>query len=95
VSLDAIWNLPRAEWAALFARIHGWLRPGAPALFTIAAIGESEQELFTDLHGAPVYCDGWPLEVSLRLLGDAGFSVEGYELRDGGYPMLIAYSASR
>ena len=64
-------HVPRELLAGLFARIHGWLRPGG--LF-LASLGASDLPGWTgDFLGAPTYFSGFPPEENTRLLEQAGF----------------------
>ena len=65
--------MPRELLAGLFARIHGWLRPGG--LF-LASLGASDLPGWTgDFLGAPTYFSGFPPEENTRLLAQAGYTL--------------------
>jgi cyclopropane fatty-acyl-phospholipid synthase-like methyltransferase len=67
-------HVPRDEHALLLRRLHGWLRPGAPAL---VSFGLSDTEaVVEDWLGAPMFFSAYPPETSLRLLAEAGFALE-------------------
>lgn len=84
-SLHAIWNLPRQEHRALFARARRWLADGGVALLTMAAAGARAATvpeergdgpgLYTELLGAPTFYDAQPLDAALAELRGAGFTL--------------------
>jgi SAM-dependent methyltransferase len=83
-SLDAVAafysfnHVPRDLLAGLFARIHGWLKPGG--LF-LTALGTSDTKGRTgDFLGAPSYFSSYPPETNSRLLAEAGFELLRDEL---------------
>lgn len=90
-SLHAIWNLPRQEHAALFARIRGWLADGGVALLTMAAVRPEEfvdgPGLYTELLGAPTFYDAQPATTSLALLRHAGFEIVEHDAPPPGHPL--------
>ena len=78
-SLHAIWNLPRQEHAALFARARRWLADGGVALLTMAAALPAEfvdgPGLFTELLGAPTFYDAQTADAALADVRAAGFEI--------------------
>ena len=78
-SLHAIWNLPRQEHAALFARARRWLADGGVALLTMAAALPAEfvdgTGLFTELLGAPTFYDAQTADAALADVRAAGFEI--------------------
>lgn len=81
IAFDSIWHVPRPEHARVFKRIREWLAPGGVALLTLGATDDGENELFTELLGAPMYYDAVPEAMSLKMLADTGFSVVGHHLK--------------
>ena len=78
-SLDAVVafyvfnHVPRELLAGIFARIHGWLRPGGHFL---AALGAGDIEAWTgEWLGVPMFFSSFPPETNTRLLRDAGFEL--------------------
>ena len=74
VSAFVLGHVPRDEQLPLLRRLHGWLRPGAPALLSFA---RSDEEAFVDDDwlGAPMFFSSYPPEQSRRLLAEAGFEL--------------------
>jgi len=74
VAFYSLTHVPRDEHAALFGRIHGWLRPGG---VFIASLGvEDDPGGIEDWLGVDMYFSHFSARVSLRLLAAAGFVVE-------------------
>jgi SAM-dependent methyltransferase len=78
-SLDAVASfyvfnhVPRELLAGIFARIHGWLRPGGHFL---AALGAGDIEAWTgEWLGVPMFFSSFPPATNTRLLRDACFEV--------------------
>lgn len=70
-SFYALNHVPRELLAGLFARIHGWLRPGGLLLTTL---GASDTPGWTgDFLGAPSFFSGFEPETNRRHLADARF----------------------
>lgn len=74
VCVFVLGHIPRDEQPALLRRLHGWLRPGGPALVTFA---RADEEAFVDGDwlGAPMFFSSFPPETSRRLLAEAGFKL--------------------
>lgn len=78
-SLDAVAafyvlnHVPRELLPALFARIHGWLRPGGHLLASLGA-GDTPG-WHGDWLGVPMFFSSHPPETNARLLRDAGFEL--------------------
>ena len=66
-------HVPRELLAPLFARIHGWLKPGG-ALLTALGTGD-ELEWYGDFLGAPSFFSSFPPETNSRLVREAGFEL--------------------
>ncbi len=78
-SLDAVAafyvfnHVPRELLPAVFARIHGWLKPGGHLL---ASLGASELEGWEgEWLGVPMFFSGHDPEMNRQLLRDAGFAL--------------------
>ncbi len=88
IAFDSIWNVPREEHAAVFARLHDWLRPGAHALLTLGAPEEGDQPDNT-LLGVPTFYSGWPLRTTRELLSAAHLTVVDHDLTRRGLLMFL------
>jgi len=93
----AITHLPREEHGGMFTRIARWLKPGGVFLASLGASasdGRSEDWL-----GAPNYFSHPAAEESLRLLGSAGLSIEGWETAQQDLPgeegLLFIWAVAR
>ena len=89
-SFDAVvafWTLihvPREVHASLFARIHGWLKPGGLFAGTFGS-GDNPAEHLPDFYGAPMYWSHFDGGTNRGLLRDAGFDlVQADEIEDEG-----------
>jgi SAM-dependent methyltransferase len=78
-SLDAVVafyvfnHVPRELLAGVFARIHGWLRPGGHFL---AALGAGDVEAWTGQWlGVPMFFSSFPPATNTQLLRGAGFEL--------------------
>jgi SAM-dependent methyltransferase len=78
-SLDAVVafyvfnHVPRELLAGVFARIHGWLRPGGHFL---AALGAGDVEAWTgEWLGVPMFFSSFPPDTNTQLLRGAGFEL--------------------
>jgi SAM-dependent methyltransferase len=68
----------------LFARIHGWLKPGGVFAGTLGS-GDNPADHVLDFHGAPMYWSHFDGDTNRRLLRDAGFDiVQADEIEDEG-----------
>ncbi len=79
-SFYAIFHLPRGEHSAIFAKMHGWLKPGGKILITLGT-SDMECDEEADWLGAPMMWSSYLPEEYLRILERTGFSVRksGYE----------------
>jgi SAM-dependent methyltransferase len=79
VAFYSFTHVPRDEQAALFERIHGWLRPGGRF---IASLGVEDDPggLERDWLGVDMYFSHFSARVSRRLLERAGFVIERAEV---------------
>ena len=66
-------HVPRELLAGVFARIHGWLRPGGHFL---ASLGAGDVDAWTgDWLGVPMFFSSFLPATNTRLLRDAGFEL--------------------
>jgi cyclopropane fatty-acyl-phospholipid synthase-like methyltransferase len=73
VSFYAIFHLPRELQPALFARIHGWLRPGG---LLLVSLGRTDEPPYTeDFFGVEMYWSHYGTARYRQLLRDAGFTI--------------------
>jgi cyclopropane fatty-acyl-phospholipid synthase-like methyltransferase len=79
VALYTFGHVPRAELAALYARITSWLRPGGHLLATTGRRDEPGN-VDGDWLGAPMFFSGFEVETNLRLLAEAGLEVLEHEV---------------
>jgi cyclopropane fatty-acyl-phospholipid synthase-like methyltransferase len=75
VSFFVLLHVPREEWADVFVRIRRWLRPGGLLSLCVGA-GDNPGAVEPDFLGAPMYFSGWDPPTTLRLLREAGFTIE-------------------
>ena len=99
-SFDAVvafWTLihvPRAFHPALFARIHGWVRPGGVFAGTLGS-GDNPAEHVQDFYGAPMYWSHFDGDTNRKLLREAGFQLlEANEIEDEGETPLWVISTA-
>jgi cyclopropane fatty-acyl-phospholipid synthase-like methyltransferase len=88
IAFDSIWNVPREEHAAVFARMHDWLVPGGHALITLGAPEDGEHSDSTFL-GVPTFYGGWPLRVTIELLHAAQLTIVDHELSRRGLIIFL------
>jgi SAM-dependent methyltransferase len=81
IAWDSSFHLPPEEQPRLLARVHAWLVPGAPLLFTVGGEGG---ELHTDHLGVPMYYGSFPLPDALRCLVELGFTLVDHVLDEPG-----------
>jgi SAM-dependent methyltransferase len=74
VALFSLIHVPRAEHAALLARIAGWLRPGALLMATMG-VRDTPGEVEADWLGAPMYFSHWDAATNRRLVEQAGLLI--------------------
>ena len=89
-SFDAVvafWTLihvPREVHASLFARVHGWLKPGGLFAGTLGS-GDNPAEHVPNFYGAPMYWSHFDGDTNRGFLRDAGFDlVQADEIEDEG-----------
>jgi cyclopropane fatty-acyl-phospholipid synthase-like methyltransferase len=78
VSFYVLNNLPREELGALFARIHGWLRPGGWLLASLPATDNPGWR--GEWLGVEMFFSGYDAETTLGLARDAGLEVVEHSL---------------
>jgi ubiquinone/menaquinone biosynthesis C-methylase UbiE len=69
----SIVHVPRAEHAALFARILGWLKPGGLFLASLNRTGGPDRT--EEWLGVRMFFSGFDAETNSRLVRDAGFEL--------------------
>ena len=74
VAFYSIFHLPREEHAALFRRIHDWLKPGG---YLMCTLSHSSETAYTedDFFGATMYWSNYGLGDYTDMLTDLGFSI--------------------
>jgi cyclopropane fatty-acyl-phospholipid synthase-like methyltransferase len=77
VALYLIDNVPREDYAALFRRLAGWLRPGGRILLS-AEPGDDPGRIYEWL-GVPMFINTLPAEEVAALLSEASLRVEQME----------------
>src|SRR5688500_13780872 len=80
VAWDSVFHIPRADHAALFARMARWLVPGGRLLLTLGGTGEAG--FTSEMCGATFFYSGHEPEQARALLRHAGFSIEHWEVDD-------------
>jgi SAM-dependent methyltransferase len=83
VSFFAIIHVPRSEHARLFGRMWTWLRPGGAALLSLGS-GDNPDEYDPDWHGAPMTWSHFDADTNLKMLRDAGFDLDWWEIEESG-----------
>jgi SAM-dependent methyltransferase len=78
VSFYVLNNLPREELGPLFARIHGWLRPGGWLLASLPATDNPGWR--GEWLGVEMFFSGYDAETTLELARDAGLEVVDHSL---------------
>jgi SAM-dependent methyltransferase len=77
-------HVRREMHPSLFARIHGWLKPGGVFAGTLGS-GDNPADFVRDFHGAPMYWSHFDGDTNRGLLRDAGFDiVQADEIEDEG-----------
>jgi SAM-dependent methyltransferase len=72
-ALYAISHMPRDEHAALFERLHGWLRPGG---LLVATLGADDSPDWTgEWLGVPMFFSSYDTDTNRELLRSAGFEL--------------------
>ena len=74
VAIYSVFHLPRGEHAALFRRIHGWLKPDGHLLCTLSHRNEAEYTE-DDFHGVTMYWSNFSLGEYREMLTEIGFQM--------------------
>jgi SAM-dependent methyltransferase len=72
-------HVPRAEHAALLARIHSWLRPGGLFFATMGA-GDTPAAVEPDWLGAPMYWSHFDADTNRALVRQAGLTLDAADI---------------
>jgi SAM-dependent methyltransferase len=84
VAFWALIHVTREVHPSLFARIHGWLKPGGLFAGTLGS-GDNPAEHVPDFYGAPMYWSHFAGDTNRGLLRDAGFDlIQADEIEDEG-----------
>ena len=75
VAFYSLTHVPRAEHAALFARIRSWLRPDGVFLASLG-VEDSPDEIEADWLGVDMFFSHFSARVNRRLITEAGFRIE-------------------
>ena len=97
VSLYAVIHVPLAEQPPLFARVHGWLRPGGYFLVTVGSGAYTGTEDDWLIPGVRMYWSHADEETYSRWLEDLGFTLQERTFvpeGDGGHILLLATKAA-
>lgn len=100
VAFYSIFHLPREEHAALFRRVHNWLKPGG---YLMCTLNHSSESAYTedDFFGVTMYWSNYGLRDYLEMLSGLGFSIlratsigdgysEGHDLPAEDHPLVFA-----
>jgi cyclopropane fatty-acyl-phospholipid synthase-like methyltransferase len=77
---DSVFHLPRSDHAAVFANFRSWLEPGGRLLVSLG--GSGADEFTSEMLGETFFYSGHAPEAAMRLLEDAGFEIEHWEVDD-------------
>jgi len=97
VGFYALIHVPRAEHAALLARIHSWLRPGGLFFATMGA-GDTPGAVDPDWLGAPMYWSHFDAGTNRALVRQAGFAMQSADIvaeDEDGKPVQFLWVAAR
>ena len=75
VAFYSLTHVPRAEHAALFARIRSWLRAGGVFIASLG-VEDSPDEIEADWLGVDMFFSHFSARVNRRLIAEAGFQIE-------------------
>jgi SAM-dependent methyltransferase len=78
-ALYSVIHVPRRRHSELFSAIRRWLHPGGLALASLSA-HDSPDIVQADFVGVPMFFSGFDAARNLRLLTDAGLTVEHEEV---------------
>jgi trans-aconitate methyltransferase len=80
VAWDSVFHLPRDEHLNMFTRLRTWLVPGGRLLLSLG--GSPAAALHAEMLGERFFYSAFAPAKALRLLEDAGFRVERWEVDD-------------
>jgi cyclopropane fatty-acyl-phospholipid synthase-like methyltransferase len=80
VAWDSVFHLPRDQHAAVFTRFRTWLRAGGRLLVSLG--GSAEAGFTSEMFGETFFYSGHEPGTAVRLLGQAGFQVEHWQIDD-------------
>ena len=74
VAFYSIFHIPREEHAALFGRVHDWLKPGG---YLMCTLSHSSESAYTedDFFGVTMYWSNYGLWDYHEILADLGYSI--------------------
>ena len=74
IAFYSVFHIPREEHAALFSRIHNWLKPGG---YLMCTLSHSSETAYTedDFFGTTMYWSNYGLGDYTDMLTDLGFSI--------------------
>ena len=100
VAMFVLFHLPREEHGEVFQRVSSWVRPGG---YLLATLNEFAEAPYTedDFFGVRMYWSSLSWPEYERLLGNAGFAIQGGKIighgygrkhkgRDERHPMVLA-----
>ena len=100
VAFYSIFHLPREEHAALFRRVHNWLKPGG---YLMCTLNHSSEAAYTedDFFGVTMYWSNYGLRDYVEVLTGLGFSImsastigdgysESYDAPSESHPLVLA-----
>jgi SAM-dependent methyltransferase len=94
----AFWSLihvPRDLHGRVFARIHGWLRPGGLFAGTLGS-GDNPDERQEDFFGAPMYWSHHDAPTNRRMVRESGFELlQADEIEDEGETSLWVLASAQ
>ena len=74
VAIYSVFHLPREKHAALFRRIHRWLKPDGHLLCTLSHHNEAGYTE-DDFHGVTMYWSNYSLDEYREMLTEIGFQL--------------------
>lgn len=92
IAWDSVFHVPRATHATLFTSFRRWLVPGGVLLLSL---GGSSWEGHAEMFGTSFFYSGFAPRTSLKLLRNAGLTIELHEVDDPSSRRHMAILASR
>ena len=80
IAWDSVFHVDRRRHGELFGRIRGWLAEGGWLL--LSAGGSGDAGFTSEMFGQTFHYSGFGPDETLRLLAEAGFEVERWEVDD-------------